>query len=269
MKCLNSVRMIVLVSGLLMAPLGRAGLDIVYDPWNHAENIAQLAQQVQQVQQAIQMVTDQQQLLHMAGLDQMKWVIDLVNVQRQAGTLVSLQNRLSSLYGAAQGAHGALHAIWRQYLHSDLTTWDAYMAREQRIADDNHGVHTAAFQHAAETLQGLEQQHQAIEELSSRTDTSMGTQQLLQTLNKHMNLIATQNTQILGLLAQKRQEGATRRRRRILTGNRRRKDCGRPVPPRRKTGPRSSMPSATGWWNRCLPRYRPSRTPCSLCPRRC
>ena len=206
MKFPNSIRMVVLVLGLSVAPLGRPGLGVVYDPWNHAENIAQLTQQVQQVQQAIQMVTDQQQLLRMAGLDQMKWIIDLVNVHQQAGSLMALKNRLNGLYGAAQGAQAAMEGIWKQYIHSDLNTWEKYMAREQRIADANHGVHTAAFQHAAETIQGLEQQHQAIEELSSRTDTSIGTQQLLQTLNKHMNLIATQNTQILGLLAQQRQE---------------------------------------------------------------
>ena len=75
MRFPNSIRMVVLVLGLSVAPLGRTGLGVFYDPWNHAENIAQLAQQVQQVQQAIQMVTDQQQLLRMAGLDQMKWII--------------------------------------------------------------------------------------------------------------------------------------------------------------------------------------------------
>lgn len=206
MRFLNSVRIAVLVVGLLTTPLGRAGLGVVYDPWNHAENIAQLAQQVQQVQSAIQMVTDQQQLLRMAGLDQMKWVIDLVNVHQQQGTLAALKSRLGGLYGSAQGAQGALEGIWKQYLTSDVPTWDQYLAREQRIADANHGIHTTAFQHATETLNGLDQQHQAIQRLSSKTDTAMGTQQLLQTLNKHMNLIATQNTQMLGLLAQKRQE---------------------------------------------------------------
>ncbi|MCG7871013.1 MAG: hypothetical protein JAZ11_02795 [Candidatus Thiodiazotropha lotti] len=204
MKLLNSLRIAVLIAGLTITPLGKAGLGIVYDPWNHAENIAQLVQQVQQVQQAIQMVTDQQQLLRMAGLDQMKWIIDLVQVHQQQGTLAALRTALGQFYSQAQSAQGATEGIYRQYLQSDLD-WNGYIDRENRIAQANHGVHTAAFQHATQTQQGLEQQHRTIQELSSRTDSAMGTQQLLQTLNKHMNLIATQNTQLLGLQTQSSQ----------------------------------------------------------------
>lgn len=178
----------------------------VYDPWNHIENINQLAQQVQQVQQAIQLVQQGGQMLNLANLNQMSWIIDLVGVHQQQGTLTSLQSALSSFYQQAGGASGALQGIWRQYQYSSVPTWNEYLEREQRIAEANHGVHTAAFQHASETLQGLEQQHRTIQDLSARTDTSVGTMQLMQTLNKHMNLIAQQNTQILGLLAQQRQE---------------------------------------------------------------
>lgn len=209
MKWLNKIRAMLL--GACLTAASSASALTVYDPWNHIENIQQLAQQVQQVQQAIQLVSQGGQMLNLANLNQMSWVIDLVNVHQQQGSLSALQSVLGRYYQSATGASGAMEGIYRQYQYSNVSSWDEYMARERTIADANRGVHTAAFQHASETLGGLEQQHRAIQDLSARTDTSVGTMQLLQTLNKHMNVIATQNTQMLGMLAQQRQEAVDER----------------------------------------------------------
>ena len=205
MNCFTKVKHALIAALLAVGISSTASADIVYDPWNHAENIAQLAQNIKEVQQMIQMVTQQGQILNLAQLDNLKWVIDLVNVHEQQGTLQFLMNQLGQLYDQSESAERATRGIYREYLTSDLS-WEEYLAREKRITEANNGVHTATFQHATETLQGLEQQYDTIRDLNSRTDTAQGTQQLLQTLNKHMNLIATQNAQILALIAQERRE---------------------------------------------------------------
>lgn len=195
-----------LLAGMLAATEVAAWGGTVYDPWNHAENISQLAKQVEQVQQTIQLVSQGGQMLDLANLNQMSWVIDLVKVHQQMGTLGALQSALGQFYQSASGASGAVEGIWKQYQNSDVRTWEDYAAREQRIADASHGQHTAAFQHASATLAGLDQQHQTIRDLSAKTDTSVGSMQLLQVLNKHMGMIAQQNTQLLAVSAQGRQE---------------------------------------------------------------
>lgn len=200
----------VLLAGCLLAnsPAALAWGGTVYDPWNHAENIGQLAKQIEQIQQTIQLVSQGGQMLNLANLNQMSWVIDLVKVHQQQGSLAALQGTLANLYQSASGASGAVEGIYKNYQNSSVSNWDEYLAREQRIAEQNHGVHTASFQHASTTLQDLEQQHQAIRDLSAKTDTSVGSMQLLQTLNKHMNLIAQQNTQLMAVNTQGRREEA-------------------------------------------------------------
>ena len=193
------------VAVLFLVASGAPAMDVVYDPANHIENIGQLMQQIKEVQEMIQLVSQQGQLLNLAQLDNLKWVIDLVQVHQQQGTLSLLQNQLGQFYQQAQDAQGATQGIYREYMASNLT-WDEYIAREQRITEGNNGVHTAAFEHATETLKGLDQQYEAIRDLNARIDSAQGTQQLLQVLGKHMNLIATQEAQMLALTAQQRQE---------------------------------------------------------------
>ena len=203
MKWLNKLRALFLAVGLTLATAASAA-GTVYDPWNHVENINQLAQQVKQVANLVEMVKSGQIIQEIAQANGLGWVIDLVETYQQtAGALENLQSSLNNLYQAANSSSASMEEIARMYLNSPVQTWDEFVEREERIAEANNGVHTAAFQHATETIRSLEQQQRTIKTLGEKANTSRGTNQLLVTLNQNANLIASQNAQILAITAQK------------------------------------------------------------------
>lgn len=202
MSWLNKIRALVLAATLSLTT-GASALT-VYDPWNHIENINQLAQQVEQVAHLVEMVKSGRIIQEIAEMNNLGWVIDMVETyQKTVGALDNLQSALNGLYQSANASSASLEEIAKMYLNSPVQTWDEYVERENRIAEANNGVHTAAFQHATETLKGLEQQHKTIQELGAKADTATGSKQLMQLLNKHMGLIASQNAQLVAATSQK------------------------------------------------------------------
>lgn len=178
---------------------------IVYDPTNHAETAVTAANAVRQTAQQVQAYALQfQQYLN--ELEQLKKLPqDTLNqvlqpYADQMAAVQSLSQTLGNTLGQIQALQDMFTTQFRQMTAMGVTP-NQYLDREMQIAQyRGQGVSTV-FQNEVATLQSVNDSYARIRMLQDQIPASAGLQQSFQTVNQHLNLLAGQNAQLIGLVA--------------------------------------------------------------------
>ncbi len=178
---------------------------IVYDPTNHAETAISAANAVRQTAQMVQSYALQfQQYLN--ELEQLKKLPQdtlgqvLQPYTDQMAAVQSLSQTLNDTLGQVEALQGMFTTQFRQMAAQGLSP-NQYMDREMQIAQyRGQGIGTV-FQNEVTTLQSVNDSYARIRLLQNQIPASAGLQQSFQTVNQHLNLLAGQNAQLIGLIA--------------------------------------------------------------------
>lgn len=208
---LGRFKWLLVLWGFLMAQDGLAGGapgtpgTIVYDPINHVEtamtaanSVRQTAQQVQsyllQVQEYLmeaQNIAD----LPQATLSQTLTPLgnDMVNAQALADLLNTTQGQLS-------GLQQSFNQQIREMTYMGLSPAQ-YLDRQLQMAQAQGQGVSGALANSVNQMQAINLNLGKVQALQGQISGSAGLQQSLQVVNEHLNLLAGQNVQLMGLIA--------------------------------------------------------------------
>lgn len=204
MKSLNKLHFIVtavmLIIGSGSALAGGSG-SVVYDPMNHAENITT----------ALQTTATLGETVKIAELTQGQYLIDLQNYLpptdfrfqeqvKQYESLKDFRREVEDLYGKSENAKEIIERRQREFIASGLS-WEDYMDREKLFSDEYGERTESMFKAELKALEDVERQHEVVANLAKKVQLAQGDRQLVSYLNEHMNVIATQNSQVVSLIA--------------------------------------------------------------------
>lgn len=180
-------------------------LDTVIDPWNLAKNAEQITNQARQLQEMVQMVQTGLDLKKLAQFANEKLLVDLVELHKQAGTLGQLQDQITNILGAYSSAEGAIRSVVDIYKNGAIPgeSFQDFFSRQSQVHDAVSQRANAAYEHVMSTQAGLQAQSDKLKQLHSQAQSAVGTDQLLQTANAQLNIIAQQQTQIISMQAER------------------------------------------------------------------
>lgn len=194
-----------LVGMLLCSGQGHAFGMLVYDPINHIETaitaanaVRQTAQQMVSYMVQLQQLATQIQNIRSLPVNVMAQILapyeqQMANAQSLLQTLTVTAQQLQSLKATLTGQAQQM-AAWQQ-------TPQTYLQNEVQFNQTQGQGLGAALQNELMTLQGLRVSYGQIQSLQTQIPAAVGMQQSLQTVNQHLNLLAGQNNQLMGLIA--------------------------------------------------------------------
>lgn len=187
--------------------------DTVIDPWNLARNVEQITNQARQLQEMVQMVQNGIDLKQLAQFANEKILIDLVEVHKQAGTLSQLQEQIVNVLGAHAAASSSVRSVMDIYNQGAEPgeSFQQFYERQSRVHSAVGQRANAAYEHAMSTQAGLRAQTNKLQQLHQDAQNAVGTDQLLQTANAHLNIIAQQQAQIISLTSEANAQSYERR----------------------------------------------------------
>jgi P-type conjugative transfer protein TrbJ len=202
----------------LCPALGWAFGDIVYDPTNHVENALTAANSVRQVAQLVQSYTlqVQQYLNELQNLSHLP--TDAINqVLKPYQADLAAAQALSQALGTTQNSLTALQSSFdnqfRQMAVLGITP-SQYLNREAQLAAWHGQNLQNVYQGQITAMQSVNDSYARVLKLQQQIPASAGMQQSFQTLNQHLNLLAGQNAQLIGLISSQQardaQENLTR-----------------------------------------------------------
>lgn len=184
--------------------------DIVYDPTNHAENAVTAANSIRQLAQQVQAYTLQVQqylneLQHLSHLpnDTINQVLkpyqdDLAAAQTLSQTLNSTLVNLNTLRSGFDNQ-------FRQAAAQGVTPAQ-YLDREAQLAAWHGQNLQSVYQGQITAMQSVNDAYPRILMLQQQIPASAGMQQSFQTVNQHLNLLAGQNAQLIGLISSRQSQ---------------------------------------------------------------
>lgn len=192
--------------------------DIVYDPTNHVENALTAANSVRQVAQMVQSYTLQvqqymnelQNLSHLPN-DTLSQVLkpyqdDLAAAQALSQALGTTLTNLNTLQSSFDNQ-------FRQMAVQGITP-SQYLNREAQLAAWHGQNLQNVYQGQINAMQSVNDSYARVLKLQEQIPASAGMQQSFQTVNQHLNLLAGQNAQLIGLISSQQskdaQEGLSR-----------------------------------------------------------
>jgi type IV secretion system protein TrbJ len=194
-------------SGSCLSFAGGGGAlgEIVYDPTNHAENAVTAAQAVKQTINQVKAyaLQLQQYLAELENLKKLPAAVierNLKPYRTELDLVTQLHQELSSAHRDLQRLGAEFQQRLRQMAVLGMAPKD-YLEHEIALASRQGRSLEAAFKSSIDTLHSVNDSFQRIRDLQGQISQSAGVQQSLQTLNQHLNLLAGQNAQLLGLLA--------------------------------------------------------------------
>ncbi|WP_297473019.1 hypothetical protein [Ferrovum sp.] len=178
---------------------------VVYDPINHIETALTAANAVQQTAQQVQayLIQLQQfaaQMQNLQTLPQAVLAQVLLPYTRQMATAQSLAQTLAFTGQQITSLQQTLLDQSRQMSALQLTPQD-YLAREIQWSQTQGTGLGVTLQGEVGVLQGLSGSYAQLQQLQGQIGTTGGMQQSFQTVNQHLNLLAGQNAQLMGLIA--------------------------------------------------------------------
>ena len=193
--------------GLWTAPAwcGGGGASIVYDPINHIENAAAAVEAIKQTAGQIQAYALQAQQ-YAAQLQNLKRLPDeilqrtLKPYQDEAKAAMQLYGELKVAYRDVKSLQSGFQSRLREIGALKLSAKE-YMDHEIRLAERKGLGWEQAFRGDLAALQSVNDDFARIKSLQAQIGASVGVQQSMQSLNEHLNLLAGQNAQLVGLVA--------------------------------------------------------------------
>ena len=188
-----------------LAWCGVGGASVVYDPINHIENAAAAAEATKQTAGQIQAYALQAQQ-YAAQLQNLKRLPDeilqrtLKPYQEEAKVATQLYSELKSAYRDVKSLQNGFQSRLREIGALKLSPKD-YLEHEIRLAERKGSGWEQAFRGDLAALQSVNDDFARIKSLQAQIGASVGVQQSMQSLNEHLNLLAGQNAQLVGLIA--------------------------------------------------------------------
>ncbi|WP_297456377.1 hypothetical protein [Ferrovum sp.] len=178
---------------------------VVYDPINHIETALTAANAVQQTAQQVQayLIQLQQfgaQMRNLQTLPQAVLAQVLLPYTQQSAMAQTLVQTLAVTGQQITALQQTLLDQSRQMNALQLTPQD-YLAREIQWSQTQGNGLGATLQGEVGVLQGLSGSYAQLQQLQGQIGATGGMQQSLQTANQHLNLLAGQNAQLMGLIA--------------------------------------------------------------------
>lgn len=178
---------------------------IVYDPTNHAETavtaanaVRQTAQQVQAYALQYQQFLDELEQLKKLPQDTLSQVLQPYTDQMAAVQMLS--QTLNNTLGQITSLQDMFTTQFRQMAALGVSP-NQYLDRETQIAQYRGQSVSSVFQNEVATMQSVNDSYTRIRMLQEQIPASAGLQQSFQTVNQHLNLLAGQNAQLIGLVA--------------------------------------------------------------------
>jgi type IV secretion system protein TrbJ len=184
---------------------GGGGASIVYDPINHVENAAAAVEAIKQTAGQIQAYALQAQQ-YAAQLQNLKRLPDeilqraLKPYQDEAKAATQLYSELKSAYRDVKSLQSGFQSRLREIGALKLSPKE-YLDHEIRLAERKGSGWEEAFRGDLAALQSVNDDFARIKSLQAQIGASVGVQQSMQSLNEHLNLLAGQNAQLVGLIA--------------------------------------------------------------------
>ncbi|MDA8417213.1 MAG: hypothetical protein M0Z78_09200 [Betaproteobacteria bacterium] len=178
---------------------------LVYDPINHIETAVTAANAVRQTaQQLMAYLLQLQQLAlqiqNLRSLPQNVMAQVLTPYSQQMVVAQTLYATLSQTAQQLQVLKAGLVGQAQQMVLLQQTPQNFLQNEIQFNQTQGYGL-GAALQQELGTLQGLGSSYGQIQSLQTQIPAAAGMQQSLQTVNQHLNLLAGQNNQLMGLIA--------------------------------------------------------------------
>lgn len=199
------------VAGLLVLGVSSGGGPVqafgmlVYDPINHIETAVTAANAVRQTaQQLMDYLVQLQQLAmqiqNLRTLPQSVMAQVLAPYNQQMAVAQTLYATLSQTTQQLQMLKTGLVGQTQQMALLQQTP-QTYLQNEIQFNQTQGNGLGAALQQEVGALQGLGTSYGQIQALQTQIPAAAGMQQSLQTVNQHLNLLAGQNNQLMGLIA--------------------------------------------------------------------
>lgn len=178
---------------------------IVYDPINHVETAMTAANSVRQTAQQVQgyLLQVQQYLMEAQNIANLPQAVlsqtftplgnDMANAQTLADVLNTTQNQLS-------GLQQSFNQQIREMTYMGLSP-SQYLDRQLQIAQAQGQGVSGALANSVNQMQAINLNLGKVQALQGQISGSSGLQQSLQVVNEHLNLLAGQNAQLMGLIA--------------------------------------------------------------------
>lgn len=183
--------MVAMPSGMVLA----AGIPVV-DMTNFAQNIITATKVTEELRTKYEEMRLNYMMLQNAR-GNMQQVPVLIS------KLAAMEQELNQLHGSLGQARDVMDQRFRDYAASGTKSLPEYYALEQRRAENNIGDARARYIRDRQILQNVNEQYQRVQTLQGGIESSTGPLQQQQLLNSHMNIIATQNAQLLEIMSSK------------------------------------------------------------------
>jgi len=115
--------------------------------------------------------------------------------------LSAMETELNNLHGSLEQAEKVINQRYLDFATSGAKTWEEYYALERTRSENNVGTARANYMRDRQVLNNVNEQYARVQSLQGQIAASTGPLQQQQLLNSHMNLIATQNAQLLEIMA--------------------------------------------------------------------
>jgi len=184
-----------LFASVLAGPVSAGGIPVV-DMTNFAQNIITATKVTEELRAKYEEMRLNYMMLQNAR-GNMQQVPALVS------KLQAMESELVSLHGSLGQARTIMEQRYRDYAASGTENLEDYYALEKQRADHNIGMARANYMRDRQVLSNVNEQYQRVQALQGDIEASTGPLQQQQLLNSHMNLIATQNAQLLEMMAAK------------------------------------------------------------------
>lgn len=167
---------------------------IVYDPTNHVENIATALQTAQQY--ALDLRRFEAEFRAMMNLDQY-----LGNSLLALNDYQALVNDVNALSNRLRDADRFLTDLHRDLAVSPAQNWEDYHRLRRTQAEAGQAHAEARFRHAADIMNGVDDQYERMREAERRVPQIEGTREGFQQLSAQMSMVTRQNAQMLELVS--------------------------------------------------------------------
>lgn len=195
-KMLKATALIVSLMATMPSGMALAGGIPVVDLTNFAQNIITATKVTEELKAKYEEMRLNYMMLQNArsGMQQVPVLVS---------KLQAMENELGTLHGSLDQARTIMEQRYRDYAASGTENLKDYYALEKQRADHNIGMARANYMRDRQVLSNVNEQYQRVQALQGDIEASTGPLQQQQLLNSHMNLVATQNAQLLEMMAAK------------------------------------------------------------------
>lgn len=125
---------------------------------------------------------------------------DIVGELRKLG---EMEGALSSLQGSLGQAKSLMDDRYARFAASNTASWDEFMGLERERYQKGYQITRANYQRDREVLDNIKSQYAKVKTMQSQNTVLQGPLESQQLLNSQINMLLTQNTQMLEMVTSK------------------------------------------------------------------